>query len=52
MTDQAGMVRGDHGTGQGHPTPIIRLVQERLSGGGASRTTGDKRAGMSQARGA
>lgn len=52
MTDQAGMVRGDDGTGQGHPTPIIRLAQERLSGGGASRTTGDKRAGMSQARGA
>lgn len=51
MSDPAGTIRGDHSTEQGDPTLFITVAQERLSGGGADRTIGGKRVGMSQARG-
>lgn len=41
----------DHSTEQGYPTPFSGLTQGKLSGGGTTRTTGDKRAGWSQVRG-
>lgn len=51
MSAQAGTIHGDRSTEQGYPTPLTGVTQGRLSGGGTTTTTGDKRAEMSQVRG-
>lgn len=51
MSAQAGTVHGDQSTEQGYPTPFTGVTQGRRSEGGTTRTTGDKRAGISQVTG-